>query len=118
MLDVLFSSPESGPNTLEDSHLHLELLEDGEPEQARFTYVDEHTCIGCTYCASIARNTFFSALTVFDQCHQLLSPHVRLCYVSRYRAVEEDHGRARVYNQASLLTHRMTLRACPVRTCV
>ena len=54
--------------------MHLELDEEtGEPLQARFTYVDEHSCIGCTYCATTARNTFF---------------------------MEEDHGRARVWNQA------------------
>ena len=56
----------------EDSHLHLELDEDGEPIKARFTYVDEHSCIGCTYCTHVARNTF---------------------------ALEDDHGRARAYNQ-------------------
>jgi ferredoxin len=46
--------------------------ETGEPVQARFTFVDEHTCIGCTYCSTVARNTFF---------------------------MQDDHGRARVYDQ-------------------
>ena len=27
--------------------------------KVRFVYVDEVECIGCTYCAQIARNTFF-----------------------------------------------------------
>ena len=76
MIDALYASPEvevwSGANTDEDSHLHLERLEDGEPALTRFTYVDEHVCIGCTYCASIARSTFF---------------------------MEENHGRARVFDQ-------------------
>ena len=76
-LDALYADApvysSEGANTEEDSHLHLDFDEDGLPVKARFTYVDEHTCIGCTYCASIARNTFF---------------------------MEEDHGRARVFDQA------------------
>ena len=40
------------------SHLQLDLDEDGKPLQLRFLYVDELDCIGCTYCASIARNSF------------------------------------------------------------
>ena len=72
-LDAIWDTEEAGANTEEPSHWHLELDEDtGEPVQARFTYVDEHTCIGCTYCSTVARNTFF---------------------------MEDDHGRARVYNQ-------------------
>ena len=54
------------------SHLQLDLDDDGEPKLLRFAYVDEQECIGCTYCASIARNTFF---------------------------MEDDAGRARVYSQ-------------------
>jgi len=42
-------------------------------EERAFVFVDEHTCIGCTNCAMIARNTF---------------------------KMEEDHGRARVFLQA------------------
>ena len=41
------------------SHLQLDLDETGNPIQLRFAYVHEEYCIGCTYCASIARNTFF-----------------------------------------------------------
>ena len=41
------------------SHLQLDYDEDGQPTQLRFAYVDEAECIGCTYCASIARNSFF-----------------------------------------------------------
>jgi len=54
------------------SHLQLDLDEEGKPKMLRFAYVDELECIGCTYCASIARNTFF---------------------------MEEEAGRARVYAQ-------------------
>lgn len=48
-----------------------------EPElggqlRQRGVYVDELTCIGCTHCAHVARNTFY---------------------------IEETHGRARVYRQ-------------------
>ena len=40
------------------SHLQLDLDDEGKPLQLRFLYVDELDCIGCTYCASIARNSF------------------------------------------------------------
>ena len=40
------------------SHLQLDLDDEGNPQQLRFLYVDELDCIGCTYCASIARNSF------------------------------------------------------------
>ncbi|MEO1591996.1 MAG: ferredoxin [Cyanobacteria bacterium J06632_22] len=48
-----------------------------EPElggqlRQRGVYVDELTCIGCTHCAHVARNTFY---------------------------IEEEHGRARVFRQ-------------------
>ena len=68
----IYAEEDTGPCREEMSHLHLELDDDGEPEQTRFVYVDEHSCIGCTYCSQVARNTFF---------------------------MEDDHGRARVYNQ-------------------
>lgn len=40
------------------SHKQLPLDEDGEPTGLRFVYVDEHMCIGCTYCATVAKETF------------------------------------------------------------
>ena len=46
--------------------------EEGEPDYERFTYVDEHSCIGCTMCAGVAPSTFF---------------------------MEDAHGRARVFRQ-------------------
>jgi ferredoxin len=54
------------------SHKQLDYTEDGEPVQLRFAYVDEGDCIGCTYCADIARGTFFmheeaGRARVFDQ---------------------------------------------------
>lgn len=77
LLDALWetaAAEEPGANKDEPSHLHIPMDEEtGEPLQARFVYVDEHSCIGCTYCATTARSTFF---------------------------MEEDHGRARVYDQA------------------
>lgn len=33
------------------SHLQIDLDEEGQPVLARFTYVDEETCIGCKNCA-------------------------------------------------------------------
>jgi len=41
------------------SHMQLDYDDDGNPQQLRFVYVDELECIGCTYCAQIARSTFF-----------------------------------------------------------
>lgn len=82
MIDALFASPSStsssstsavepGPEI--PSHETVDIdAETGEPLAARFVYVDEHSCIGCTYCSTTARNTFF---------------------------MEDDHGRARVFNQ-------------------
>jgi ferredoxin len=77
-IDALWSeaaeSAAEEPNTKDPSHLYIAMDEEsGEPVAARFTYVDEHSCIGCTYCATTARSTFF---------------------------LEEDHGRARVFDQA------------------
>ena len=73
-LDALFATTEDefepDPNT--PSHRSLERDEEGEPMLDRFVYVDEHSCIGCTYCATTARSTFM---------------------------MEPDHGRARVYSQ-------------------
>ena len=60
------------PNKEDPSHWHISLLDDGEPAAARFVYVDEHTCIGCTHCTHVAKCTFF---------------------------LEDDFGRARVFNQ-------------------
>ena len=57
---------------LAPSHMQLDYGEDGQPLQLRFVYVDEVSCIGCTYCAEVARDTFY---------------------------MNEDAGRARVYAQ-------------------
>ena len=62
LIDALFgnASPDGPePNRDEPSHMHLERDERGEPMAARFTYVDEESCIGCTHCSHVARNTFF-----------------------------------------------------------
>jgi len=58
-LDKVYSgtaAPSVDPSV--PSHLQLDLDEDGEAVLARFTYVDENTCIGCKNCALVARNTF------------------------------------------------------------
>jgi len=54
------------------SHMKLRTDEDGNPVLLRFVFVDEMTCIGCTYCAEVARSTFY---------------------------MNEEAGRARVFNQ-------------------
>lgn len=66
------TSPSDLPTTAERSGLEPELggvLRDGnrsglEPElggsfRQKGVYVDETTCIGCTHCAHVARNTFY-----------------------------------------------------------
>ena len=89
LLDALYENGDGVPSTNEDSHLFVERTETGEPVEARFTYVDEPQCIGCTYCSSIARNTFF---------------------------MEDEHGRARVFDQGgdgiSLIDEAID--SCPV----
>ena len=76
-------------NTEDSSHLHVEFKENGEPLMHSFTYVDESSCIGCTYCAQLARSTFF---------------------------MEEYYGKARVFDQGGD-TEEVILEAidcCPV----
>mmetsp|Transcript_21021 Transcript_21021/g.53806 ORF Transcript_21021/g.53806 Transcript_21021/m.53806 type:complete len:378 (+) Transcript_21021:194-1327(+) len=76
MIDALFtddSEEAEAYDTSIPSSARLEYDEDtGEPKLARFTYVEEDTCIGCKNCALVARNTFF---------------------------MEDDFGKARVFNQ-------------------
>lgn len=52
-------SDRTEPDTEIPSSMTLQLDEDGAPVLARFTYVDEDTCIGCRNCAYVARSTFF-----------------------------------------------------------
>ena len=54
------------------SHQQLDFNDDGEPKLLRFVYVDEPSCIGCTFCADVARSTFY---------------------------MNDDAGRARVFHQ-------------------
>jgi len=63
LVEAMFGSVEEFERVLKDpdipSHKQLDLDEVGKPLQIRFAYVDEVECIGCTYCASVARNTFY-----------------------------------------------------------
>ena len=77
LVDALFGSIEEEESKMDKdvslpSHKQLDLDADGKPLLMRFAYVDEQECIGCTYCASVARNTF---------------------------TMEPDAGRARAYAQ-------------------
>lgn len=81
LVEALFGSVEEFNKKLDmqndvtiPSHLKVDLDEDGEPTLLRFVHVDELECIGCTYCASVAPNTFF---------------------------MEDDAGRARVFAQGT-----------------
>ena len=54
------------------SSAKVPLRPNGKPTRQRFVYVDEETCIGCTFCASFSPSTFY---------------------------MEEAEGRARVFKQ-------------------
>lgn len=71
------------------SHMKLRVDDEGKPILLRFVYVDELTCIGCTYCAEVARSTFY---------------------------MNEDAGRARVFNQHGdePLVVQEAIDSCPV----
>jgi ferredoxin len=73
-----------------ESHTRVELDPDtGEPERSQMVYVDEHTCIGCTNCATIAQSTFY---------------------------MNDEHGRARVFSQwgDDDETIQIAIETCPV----
>jgi len=55
-----------------DSHTIVPKDEDGNPIRSQAVYVDEHTCVGCTLCSTVATSTFF---------------------------MEQEMGRARVFQQ-------------------
>jgi ferredoxin len=42
-----------------ESHSFVDFDDNGEPIRSQMVYVDEHTCIGCTNCATTAPSTFF-----------------------------------------------------------
>lgn len=66
-----------------ESHSQVEWDDDtDEPVRAQHVYVDEVTCIGCTNCAMIAQSTFF---------------------------MDEEHGRARVFQQWGGEAHEFVL---------
>jgi ferredoxin len=52
----------------------VELGPENLPDQATFIHVDERTCVGCTFCAHVARGTFY---------------------------IEPDHGKGRVHAQGA-----------------
>lgn len=63
LLSAMFGGDAAAAAAIKDdpnmaSHLKLDYDDDGEPLLLRFVYVDEQACIGCTYCADVARNTF------------------------------------------------------------
>jgi ferredoxin len=73
LLNAMFEDDELVASAEVPSHITAPRDEDGDLQLVRYTYVDEDTCIGCTYCADIARNTFFmeqdikGAARVFNQ---------------------------------------------------
>jgi ferredoxin len=73
-----------------ESHSRVEKdAETGETIRTQMVYVDEHTCIGCTNCATIAQSTFF---------------------------MHQEHGRARVFEQwgDDQETIQIAIETCPV----
>ncbi len=71
------------------SHMFVDRDEEGSLKQARFVYVDEYTCIGCTNCAMVAPNTFY---------------------------MDDEYGRARVFQQWKdrPRTIQTAIETCPV----
>jgi len=71
------------------SHMFVDRDEEGALKQARFVYVDEYTCIGCTNCAMVAPSTFY---------------------------MDDEHGRARVFQQWKdrPKTIQTAIETCPV----
>ena len=64
LMAALFGGVDDAAEAIEKStdvpsHMQLDYGEDGQPLQLRFVYVDEVSCIGCTFCADVARNTFY-----------------------------------------------------------
>ena len=79
LIEALFGGVEEAVEALQadqdtPSHLQLDYDDDGDPIHLRFVYVDEPSCIGCTYCADVARSTFY---------------------------MNDDAGRARVFKQVT-----------------
>jgi ferredoxin len=73
-----------------ESHSRVEKdTETGEAIRTQMVYVDEHACIGCTNCATIAQSTFF---------------------------MHQEHGRARVFSQwgDDEETIQIAIETCPV----
>lgn len=60
----LTSSALANPGFAKPSH---ELVVCDGTEPARFVYVEERDCIGCTHCATTARGTFFMEGMGFEQ---------------------------------------------------
>jgi len=81
--------PDEDLETVE-SHQYVDVDEEtGEPVRSKMVYVDEHTCIGCYNCATVAQSTFF---------------------------MEQDLGRARVFQQwgDDDETVQIAIETCPV----
>jgi len=80
------------------SFMKLELDEDDMPRQLRFTYVDETFCIGCTYCATQAQNTFgmledTGRARSYLQCYdtpEIVTEAIDMCPVSCIAYVDLD----------------------------
>lgn len=73
-----------------ESHAAVVVDEDtGEPIRSQMVFVDEHSCIGCYNCATVAQSTFF---------------------------MEQEHGRARVFQQwgDDDETVQIAIETCPV----
>lgn len=73
-----------------ESHQYVDTDEEtGDPIRSQMVYVDEHACIGCYNCATVAQSTFF---------------------------MEQDLGRARVFQQwgDDDETVQIAIETCPV----
>lgn len=103
-----------------ESHAGVEIdTETGEPFRQQMVYVDEHACIGCTNCATIAQSTFFmepgfGRARVFRQwgdTDKTIQTAIETCPVdcihyvpfAELVALEVDRRDQRINNQARLV---------------
>jgi ferredoxin len=87
--ETLYWEDEEDLKTVESHTKVPKDAETGEVIRLQSVYVDEHSCIGCTNCATIAQSTFF---------------------------MEDEHGRARVFEQwgDDDETIAIAIQTCPV----
>ena len=86
-----------------ESHSMVERDEEsGELVRTQMVYVDEHTCIGCTNCATIAQSTFFMHSEVSDQLISSIS-RANNTFVSLFLSAYSTDARASFNNGVTMM---------------